>query len=138
MKTTWYFLFLSSHSKKGGLIPLKKDVDSNTPLTDPSEARQFSQVITGLQKTYPKDKMDEISTSFCFICLLHLANEQGLKLESSVKEEDGATMDTEDVMKERVGDIWDIKVGCSFESFVQTVINVLSQIFRDPTATPAA
>jgi condensin complex subunit 2 len=113
-------------------------VDSNTPLTDPSEARQFSQVITGLQKTYPKDKMDEISTSFCFICLLHLANEQGLKLESSVKEEDGATMDTEDVMKERVGDIWDIKVGCSFESFVQTVINVLSQIFRDPTATPAA
>jgi condensin complex subunit 2 len=25
--------------------------------------------------------MSEISTSFCFICLLHLANEQGLKIE---------------------------------------------------------
>lgn len=25
--------------------------------------------------------MSEISTSFCFICLLHLANEQGLEIE---------------------------------------------------------
>jgi condensin complex subunit 2 len=25
--------------------------------------------------------MSEISTSFCFICLLHLANEQGLAIE---------------------------------------------------------
>lgn len=27
--------------------------------------------------------MSEISTSFCFICLLHLANEQGLEIEPS-------------------------------------------------------
>lgn len=27
--------------------------------------------------------MSEISTSFCFICLLHLANEQGLKIEAA-------------------------------------------------------
>lgn len=27
--------------------------------------------------------MSEISTSFCFICLLHLANEEGLELESA-------------------------------------------------------
>lgn len=26
--------------------------------------------------------MDEISTSFCFICLLHLANEEGLELKT--------------------------------------------------------
>lgn len=26
--------------------------------------------------------MEEISTSFCFICLLHLANEEGLKLDT--------------------------------------------------------
>jgi condensin complex subunit 2 len=55
---------------------------SSKPLTDPAEARQFSQVISGLTRSYPRDKLDEISTSFCFICLLHLANEQGLKLES--------------------------------------------------------
>ena len=35
--------------------------------------------------------MEEISTSFCFICLLHLANERGLKLEV-----DGQVMDDED------------------------------------------
>ncbi|KAF9443840.1 barren [Macrolepiota fuliginosa MF-IS2] len=96
------------------------DVDADKPATDPSEARQFSQVITGLQKTYPRDKMEEISTSFCFICLLHLANEQGLKLETSVKEEDSPAPDEEDVAEQKVGDIWGVK------------------IFRDPTATPAA
>lgn len=54
--------------------------------------------------------MEEISTSFCFICLLHLANEQGLKLESSEKEQDGLVLDGEDVLEQKVGDIWDIKV----------------------------
>lgn len=38
-------------------------------------------VIESLRSTYPKDKMDEISTSFCFICLLHLANEKGLRIQ---------------------------------------------------------
>ncbi|KAF9526118.1 condensin complex subunit 2/barren [Crepidotus variabilis] len=103
--------------------------------TDPSEARQFSQVITGLQKSYPRDKMEEISTSFCFICLLHLANEQGLKLESTVKkiedDDEGMIDDMEDEEtveevkpvkgdKKIVGDIWDIN------------------IYRDPTATKSA
>jgi len=27
---------------------------------------------------YPKQAMADISTSYCFICLLHLANEKGL------------------------------------------------------------
>ena len=34
--------------------------------------------MNDLQKVYPKPIMDDISTSFCFICLLHLANEKGL------------------------------------------------------------
>lgn len=54
--------------------------------------------------------MEEISTSFCFICLLHLANEQGLKLESAV---DGIQAYEESVQEEgdkRIGDIWDLKV----------------------------
>lgn len=84
----------------------KQDVDEQPDVepTDPSEARQFSQVITGLQKSYPRDKMEEISTSFCFICLLHLANEQGLKLESDTVSQ----MDVES--EKKVGDIWDVKV----------------------------
>ena len=44
-----------------------------TPLT-------FTSIMNGLQKVYPKQAMADISTSFCFICLLHLANEKGLTL----------------------------------------------------------
>ncbi|CAO1619137.1 unnamed protein product [Jaminaea pallidilutea] len=44
------------------------------------DAKTFRSVLTGLRKAYPKEKMEEISTSFCFICLLHLANEEGLEL----------------------------------------------------------
>lgn len=35
-------------------------------------------MINDLQTVYPKQAMDDISTSYCFICLLHLANEKGL------------------------------------------------------------
>lgn len=73
--------------------------------TDPAEGRVFTSVISGLQKTYPKDKMDEISTSFCFICLLHLANERGLKLET--EDNRGGNFEQAERM---VGRIWDLKV----------------------------
>jgi len=43
----------------------------------------FTLVMNGLQAVYPKPAMADISTSFCFICLLHLANEKGLVLEDS-------------------------------------------------------
>jgi hypothetical protein len=52
--------------------------------------------------------MEEISTSFCFICLLHLANEQGLKLESTV--DDSARMEEVEEDVKKVGNIWDLKV----------------------------
>jgi condensin complex subunit 2 len=57
--------------------------------------------------------MEEISTSFCFICLLHLANEQGLKLESSVDNiPTGQEADESDSFPvgKGVGNIWDVKV----------------------------
>ena len=106
---------VSSHTPlyRGLLIYHSKDVDeiSARPPTNPAEARVFGQVIDGLQKSYPRDKMAEISTSFCFICLLHLANEQGLKLESGSSEvELGAENDENDKIGKRVGDIWGLKV----------------------------
>lgn len=128
-------------------------MDEDSPPTDPKEARVFSQVITGLQKSYPREKMEEISTSFCFICLLHLANEQGLKLESTA---DGLGIETgmegetsvvgddghgEPINEEKkVGNIWDLKV-CFF--FIESVpVNLTPflplQIYRDPNATQAA
>ncbi|KAF8517976.1 condensin complex subunit 2/barren [Hysterangium stoloniferum] len=87
--------------------------------TDPSEPRVFENVVTGLRDSYPKEKLEEISTSFCFICLLHLANEQGLKIEVSGREETtGGIGDEEE--KKKVGNLWGLKV------------------YRDPDATPAA
>jgi condensin complex subunit 2 len=41
---------------------------------------KFTEVMNNLQGVYSKQAMADISTSYCFICLLHLANEQGLML----------------------------------------------------------
>ncbi|BGP03751.1 Condensin complex subunit 2 [Rhodotorula toruloides] len=47
-------------------------------------------VISSLRKQYPKEKMDEISTSYLFICLLHLANEKGLRIQTPRPASEGA------------------------------------------------
>lgn len=44
---------------------------------------KFTEVMNGLQSVYPKPAMADISTSYCFICLLHLANEKGLVIENT-------------------------------------------------------
>ncbi|KAF2842828.1 barren [Patellaria atrata CBS 101060] len=44
----------------------------------PDGSLKFTQVMNNLQAVYPKQAMADISTSYCFICLLHLANEKGL------------------------------------------------------------
>lgn len=69
--------------------------------------------------------MDEISTSFCFICLLHLANERGLKIDVSedriIPDDDEDEGSEADKLEERkVGDIWSLNV------------------YRDPTASASA
>jgi condensin complex subunit 2 len=84
--------------------------------TDPTEAREFSSVVSGLRASYPKEKMEEISTSFCFICLLHLANERGLKLETgdngiaAIQEADEDDFNGGNTIDEKVGNIWGVKV----------------------------
>jgi hypothetical protein len=84
----------------------------------PTEARQFSTVVNGLRSVYVKEKMEEISTSFCFICLLHLANERGLKLEggeegmiAAVEDDDELDASAIKTTDKGVGDIWSLKVG---------------------------
>ncbi|KAI9893648.1 MAG: hypothetical protein M1814_006444 [Vezdaea aestivalis] len=44
---------------------------------------KFTSVMGNLQTVYPKQAMADISTSYCFICLLHLANEKGLEINSN-------------------------------------------------------
>ena len=50
------------------------------PPVDNDPTLKFTEVMNGLQSVYPKQALDDISTSFCFICLLHLANEKGLEI----------------------------------------------------------
>jgi condensin complex subunit 2 len=56
-----------------------------TPQAEPKKGAdgslKFTSVMQNLQSVYPKQAMNDISTSYCFICLLHLANEKGLVIE---------------------------------------------------------
>lgn len=47
-----------------------------------NEQLRFTQIMNALKTVYPEQVMKDISTSYGFICLLHLANEQGLVLNS--------------------------------------------------------
>ena len=88
-------------------LTLRAQDTGERPPTDPNDGRSFTSVISGLHKSYPKDRMEEISTSFCFICLLHLANERGLKLETDA---DGAAPQDDEEGETKIGNIWDLKV----------------------------
>ncbi|CAN6674405.1 condensin complex subunit 2 [Trichomonascus vanleenenianus] len=48
-----------------------------------SETKTFSEVVRGLKRSYNPQQLSEISTSFCFICVLHLANEKGLVIDDN-------------------------------------------------------
>ncbi|KAE8349175.1 condensin complex subunit 2/barren [Aspergillus coremiiformis] len=43
---------------------------------------RFTQIMNSLKSAYAPETLRDISTSFGFICLLHLANEQGLMLQN--------------------------------------------------------
>ncbi|CCX06974.1 condensin complex subunit 2/barren [Pyronema domesticum] len=51
------------------------------PIKAPEEPRKFTEVINDLRNVYPEKTIADISTSYCFICVLHLANEKGLVVE---------------------------------------------------------
>ncbi|KAF2499513.1 barren [Lophium mytilinum] len=59
-----------------------------TIITPDDATLKFTDVINGLQSVYPKQAMADISTSYCFICLLHLANEKGLVITNQENFED--------------------------------------------------
>lgn len=89
--------------------------------------------------------MEEISTSFCFICLLHLANEQGLKLESArdsvavVADEGVEDQDKVLPVDKKIGNLWDLKVRVQMVSpLISTTYFLTLQVYRDPDATRAA
>ncbi|PTB65367.1 barren [Trichoderma citrinoviride] len=56
---------------------------SSPPSSGEEPTLKFTEVMNSLQSVYPKPVMADISTSYCFICLLHLANEKGLVIENT-------------------------------------------------------
>ncbi|KAH3684776.1 hypothetical protein WICPIJ_004240 [Wickerhamomyces pijperi] len=53
------------------------------PLSQPEDPLKFSDIVQDLGMRYDTKARSDISTSFCFISLLHLANEKGFAIEST-------------------------------------------------------
>lgn len=58
----------------------RESLTPGPPQKQDGDVLQFTSIMNNLQQVYPKQVMADISTSYCFICLLHLANEKGLTL----------------------------------------------------------
>ncbi|KAJ1983246.1 hypothetical protein H4R34_001402 [Dimargaris verticillata] len=73
-------------------MPTDADNEEDTPFSHPSDGVQgeqrFSDVIDSLKTVYPERSIKDISVPFCFICLLHLANEKNLCITSDSALED--------------------------------------------------
>lgn len=52
------------------------------------EEKKFAEVVGSIGKLYAPEERKDLSTSFCFICLLHLANEHGLLIENTESHDD--------------------------------------------------
>ncbi|KAJ3366601.1 hypothetical protein GGF31_008022 [Allomyces arbusculus] len=63
--------------------------------TDP--ALHLKSVVAALADDYSADKIKDISVPFCFICLLHLANEKNLRLESAMAMDDVVVLPGDEV-----------------------------------------
>ncbi|OKL60811.1 hypothetical protein UA08_03915 [Talaromyces atroroseus] len=68
--------------------PKNRQSDVDHPMPDVTSATEknsqlrFTTVMNSLKGSYPQETLRDISTSFGFICLLHLANEKGLVLQN--------------------------------------------------------
>ena len=60
--------------------PDQRSPPAQDTLEEDCRTISFTGVMKGLQQVYPTQAMADISTSYCFICLLHLANEKGLDI----------------------------------------------------------
>ena len=81
--------FLSDQCTNRPLAPqtpsqISATADSDVPTTQKEDdvTRNFVDIMNNLQHVYPRQQMADISTSYGFICLLHLANEKGLVIEN--------------------------------------------------------
>ena len=50
-------------------------------MANPAEPLEFDSVASNLRRTYPEDKMQDISTTFRFVYLLHPAKDRRSRIE---------------------------------------------------------
>ncbi|KAI1504385.1 condensin complex subunit 2/barren [Biscogniauxia marginata] len=80
----WKGLGLPDNDEPGrSRLPTPPTEGDSKPPVPEEPSLKFTDVMNSLQSVYPKTVMDDISTSYCFICLLHLANEKGLVIENT-------------------------------------------------------
>lgn len=60
-----------------------KSLEAKKENGEAAEEMHFSSLVTDIAKMYPTEQKKDLSTSFCFICLLHLANEHSLTIENN-------------------------------------------------------
>ncbi|SCU83645.1 LAFA_0D04808g1_1 [Lachancea sp. 'fantastica'] len=65
-------------------IPETEDTENVSPFT----SLKFSDITERISAMYSGDRRKDLSTSFCFICLLHLANEHGFSVDPTDKFDD--------------------------------------------------
>ncbi|GAA5912980.1 condensin subunit BRN1 [Sporobolomyces salmoneus] len=94
------------------LVLSSDEEEQDTPRPRPrgvAKKEALLPVVSSLRRLYPKDKMSEISTSYMFICLLHLANEKGLRIQTpAIEFEEGE--DEGSAVGKRVGGLEALRV----------------------------
>ncbi|KAI5964966.1 BRN1 [Candida margitis] len=60
-----------------------QEADSDEQNENQPRRIKFNEVIRRVKTRYTSEQVKELSTSFCFICVLHLANEHGLTIEGN-------------------------------------------------------
>lgn len=75
----------SSENDDGPPTPTQENKDPQPiPSAEGQEgALRFTKIMNSLKSSYAPETLRDISTSYGFICLLHLANEQGLVLQNN-------------------------------------------------------
>ncbi|KAJ5331060.1 Condensin complex subunit 2 [Penicillium atrosanguineum] len=84
--------------------PTPQATSPEKPTDSKNDSRlRFTQIMNSLKTVYPAETLRDISTSFGFICLLHLANEQGLILESDMDKIANGASTLEEIFVSRDG-----------------------------------
>lgn len=78
-----HFFLIGSNHRPQIKAPPPADAPEDPAAKAVDGSLNFTDVVNGLKSVYPKQAMADLSTSYCFICVLHLANEKGLVIENT-------------------------------------------------------